>query len=150
MLSLDYFIEPKEYADTDKQVHKGKKILAKNDGEIVGKTGYVEWNKGYYAFGGNTARLMRSDSELFHIYVNAPMRKQGVGQSLMEKTIDELDAEGYEQLIILGATKTAKGFYDRVFEKLELTGRISSFYPTMRIFDFVDHCQPDYDYTVKL
>ncbi|MEM5877633.1 MAG: GNAT family N-acetyltransferase [Candidatus Aenigmatarchaeota archaeon] len=143
---IEYLVEPQVYIDTDNIAHKGKMISAVVDNRVVGRTGYVEWKRGIYQDNGlNTARL-KIANDTFEIWVNEQMRGQHLGEGLIGRLFKELTQGGYNQLVILGATQKAKGFYDRMFEKLIQTGQVSSFYSRIRyLFEI-----PDFVYDVRI
>jgi len=124
----ELLVQEQKYIDDCRRVHKGRKISAVEGNKIIGQVRYIEWNGDIYQNNGlNTAMLKLTPDEGFEIFVDRKNRNEGVGKDLITKLIDELQKNGYDQLIIRGATETAKGFYDKMFERLLENNKITFF-----------------------
>jgi len=119
---IAYKIETQRYINFDKKEHIGKLILASYNNKIIGKTGYIEWEG--YEEGKNTARMKIVGSK-FDIIVDDPWRKVKVGSGLISRLIDQLIYDGFNQLLIIGALYSVKGFYDKSLGRLKEKGTIA-------------------------
>ncbi|RLG14024.1 MAG: hypothetical protein DRN71_03765 [Candidatus Nanohalarchaeota archaeon] len=121
---IRYLVENQNFI-TDRQTHSGKRVLAKIDQTVIGKTGYIEWNLGIYKNNErNTARL-KVNGENKAIFVDEHMRYNRIGLNLTDILFDELTNDGYEQLIVLGVKEDKKVFYDKTFETLKASMKIN-------------------------
>lgn len=116
-MSEDEHVTHQEYYDGAVS-HKGKCIRTAH-----GQSGYVDWTGAYGAFNGHkTARLFVS-REHNHIDIEVAEEKRGHGRKLLEIVARHAAQDGYDDLLILGATEIAREFYRKVLMRLEKEGK---------------------------
>jgi hypothetical protein len=121
---IQYELMPQLYESPDLMVHEGKFIVAKRDGELIGRTGYVGWNTNEYkALGANTAHLMDLGNWPFDI----SSRLKGTGKKLLERVFEELALEGYDSLVISDVPNSVRGFYDKSLQRLKDEGKLMDY-----------------------
>jgi hypothetical protein len=122
-MSLKYSVKEQTYVN-GKNTHSGKLISAIEEQELLGQTGYLDWNIQDYENDKNTARLKRA-----HSCVGIIVHKErvGIGSELMERLFDELISDDFDQLVIPRALFFSKGFYDKVIQRLKERDKILSY-----------------------
>ena len=140
----------KQVFETEGKMHKGKQVIAEIDGNKIGSTGYIEWNRDNWENNGlNTARMYKVDKPDFVIEVEMGYRENGVGTGLFKQLLQTVSENGFNQLLIKGVYFEVNGFYDTVLEGLEETNLLNEFTKTPRC---PGGCMalPVYDYDILL
>ena len=117
----NYVVQPQDYIGVE-----GELILAKVEGRVVGRTGYLPYNQYEYASSGlNNAIMKMAWYSPPDIEVDKSMRGNGIGLGLLEKLFDQLKKRGFNMLTIT-QPDGQKRFYSKALGKLFSTGKIIS------------------------
>ena len=113
----------------------------------VGSIGYVDWNTQSYATNAEETARLKIGTGVFDIKVHSKdHRKMGIGKTLFTSLVENLQENGYTQLLIFGAIKEAEPFYDKTLDSLVKQDMILSFDKKERRL----HSHKDFFYNIKI